>query len=272
MARSRDAMRYLSRAPAPPLDSLVESLWLLADAPAHSHERIVPAGTFELVVNLAEDQIRIYGGDPAPRRHRGVLVSGAFTRSFVADTREHASMLGVHLRPGAARAFIGVAAHELADSHVDLADLWSPAAAESLRDALCSARHASERFDIMERALRERLRPSLAQPVHLRTLLSASTVRDAAAASGKSQRSFIRGFAAEVGLTPKLFLRIRRFNRAFALARAAPGMDGAELALACGYFDQSHLIRDFKQFAGLTPAACARLAGVGVKPDHLPIA
>lgn len=266
-------MEYVARKPGRPLDTLVDCLWMLTDAPGHSHERIVPAGTFELVVNLAQDEIRIYGEDGAVRRHRGAVLSGAFSRSFIADTREHAAILGVRFKPGAARAFIGTGADRLADSHVALADLWSPAESDSLRDALCSSAGPSERFAVMESALRDRLVLSSAAPRLVNALLSRPdrSISDTAVALGLSHRSFIRSFAAEVGLTPKLFLRIRRFTRAFELAQSACGIPWAQLASDCGYYDQSHLIRDFAEFADVTPAAFARLPAELVKPDHIAI-
>ena len=265
-------MNCALRKPSPPLDAFVDFFWALTDAPAHSRERIVPGGTFELVVNLDQDEVRVYDDHGSVRRHRGAVVSGAFTRSFVVDTREHASMLGVHFKPGAARAFLEVRAEELVDSHAELGALWSPAAVDSLRDALCSAADAAARFAILERTLRTRLIPALAGRPMVEALLSRprSPIREVAAQLGTSHRSFIRAFAAEAGLTPKLFLRVRRFNRALALARAGR-LSWPELAIACGYCDQSHLIRDFVEFAGVTPAAFARLASVPVKADHIPV-
>jgi hypothetical protein len=70
----------------------------------------------------------------------------------------------------------------------------------------------------------------------------------------------------EVGMTPKLFLRIQRFQRALAKIGC---LDRAQVALACGYFDQSHLIRDFSEFAGITPAEYARFRNDRVKRDHI---
>jgi AraC-like DNA-binding protein len=264
-------MKYVVHRPAAPLDAFVDTFWALSDAPAHSRERIVPAGTFELVVNLDHDEVRVYDDHDSARRFRGAVVSGAYTKSFVVDTREHASLLGVHFRPGAARAFIGVRADELADSHVDLAAIWSPAACDSLRDALCSAPSTAQRFAILEGALRDRLIPSLGDRPCLHMLLSQprGSVRQAAMDAGRSHRSFIRAFSAEVGMSPKLFLRIRRFHRALALAGARGGLTWAELAIACGYCDQSHFIRDFAEFAGVTPTAYAHLAAVPVKRDHI---
>jgi hypothetical protein len=101
-------MLYFACNPGPPLAGFVAYFWALRDAPVHSTERIVPSGTLELVVNLHEDALAIY--DPASlscRRYSGAVVSGAYQRFFVIDTREHASIVGVHFRPGGAHPFLG---------------------------------------------------------------------------------------------------------------------------------------------------------------------
>ena len=77
--------------------------------------------------------------------------------------------------------------------------------------------------------------------------------RDLAAHLGLSQRHFIKVFSNQVGVTPKLFARVQRFQRAADLTRNSPTPDWADIAAACGYFDQSHLIHDFQTFSGLSP-------------------
>src|SRR5690349_10663685 len=108
-------MLYRTQAAGPPLDAYIDRLWLLSDSPSHAHERVVPSGTLELVINLVEDEIRIY--DPLDstqvKRYSGAVVSGAFSRFFGVDTREHASILGVHFKPGGALPFLGVPLDEL---------------------------------------------------------------------------------------------------------------------------------------------------------------
>src|SRR5262249_42525923 len=141
------AMVNLSYAPAPPLGEFVDSLWLFADSPPHARERIVPSGTLELVINLCEDEIRIYDSATADRYRRfpGPVVSGAYRHSFVIDTREHASIIGVHFKPGGASPFLGIPAEELTDAHVDLEALWGPCAKE-LHERLCDAGSPARRF------------------------------------------------------------------------------------------------------------------------------
>src|SRR5215475_9845867 len=74
------------------------------------------------------------------------------------------------------------------------------------------------------------------------------------AARTLSQRRFIQVFTEEIGLTPKLFSRVKRFQRTIAIVRQATTPDWARLAADCGYFDQSHLIRDFLMFSGFSPS------------------
>src|SRR6516162_6412791 len=126
--------------PGPPLDKYIDRFWLCSDTPSHPRERILPSGTVELVINLSEDEIRIYDRcDPArPRRYPGAVVSGPYSNFFLIDPLVHASIIGVHFRPGRAVPVLGVPASELADAHVDLESVWGRTADE-LRERLCTA-------------------------------------------------------------------------------------------------------------------------------------
>jgi len=269
-------MFYRSYTPAPPLSDFVDRFWLCSDAPPHRRERILPSGTIELVVNLREDEIRIYDPTHPDRctRMSGAILSGAYSRFFVIDPLQHASILGVHFKPGGAFPFLGAPAGELADTHIDIETLWGPPAVE-LRERLCAAPTPAERFSLMENALLSRLRHPPEHHGAVPAALDAFEpggaevrVRDVARRVGLSQRRFIQVFAAEVGMTPKLYCRVRRFQRARALARKTPNW--ARVAVDCGYFDQSHLIRDFLAFSGLTPADYIRRQSEDVLPNHVP--
>lgn len=272
-------MLYRSHTPAPPLSSFIERLWLCSDAPPHDREQILPSGTIELVVNLREDEIRIY--DPSQpersRRFSGAVVSGTYSRFFVIDPLQHASILGVHFKPGGAFPFLGAPAGELADFHVDLEDLWG-APARELRERLCAAATPEERFSLLEESLLSRLRqaPELhgAVPVALHAFERTGEgvrVRDVAGHVGLSQRRFIQVFTDTVGLTPKLYHRVRRFQQARARVGNAAAPDWARVAVDCGYFDQSHLIRDFLAFSGLSPEGYLLRRSERVLPNHVPL-
>lgn len=288
-------MPFLSHRPGLPLSEFVDCFWLAANVQSSRQERILPSATIELVINLREDEVRIY--DPAQlercRRHSGIVISGTYSRPFACDGAQHASMFGVHFKPGGAFPFLGAQASELVDTHADLADLWGRSALD-VREELCEAKTPGKRFQIIEEVLIERLRCSPkrhpAVPTALHMFGSAGTgaaVRDAARESGVCKRHFIHLFSAEVGLTPKLFCRLLRFQRARVLVqrfgdvrrgRVEPAqipsvLDWAGLAATCGYFDQSHLINEFEEFSGLSPGQYLRQhqPDARLKDNHVPV-
>jgi AraC-like DNA-binding protein len=280
-------MQFHSYIPGSPLREFVDDFWLYEDyAGEHLRERILPSGTFEVVFNLREDELRIYGpSDPAAcRRFAGALLSGPYAGSFMSDTAEEAAILGVHFKPGGAFAILGIPAMEFADTHVDLKTIWGPRATE-LRERLCALSEPAERFRLVEQALMQRLCDPHAGHAAIRPALNllAGThgqvrIRDVARRVDLSQRRFIEVFATEVGLTPKLFGRIQRFQHAISHSHQAPKVDWAQIAVDCGYFDQSHLIREFIEFSGAAPTDYrlrhSRLDrdGVHMKRHHLPLA
>jgi AraC-like DNA-binding protein len=186
-------------------------------------------------------------------------VSGAYRRCFVIETRAHASIVGVHFRPGGAQPVLGVPPGALADRHVALESLWQRSAIE-LRERLCGAATPVARFAVLEEMLVRRL----ARPRHVHPAVPFAlerlrrpevTVGDVAASLRLSRRRLIEVFTAEVGMTPKRLSRVLRFQRASALARRAGSTDWGRVAIACGYFDQSHLIHDFRELTGMSPVS-----------------
>lgn len=281
-----DNMIFRTYAPRPPLDLLVDDFWLYENYDgSHERELILPSGTFEMVFNLAEDELRIY--DPAEplqcRRFSGAIISGPYARSFMSDGTEEKSLLGVHFKPGGAAGFLGLPASDFRDEHVDLATIWGPSAS-TLRERLCECAEPATKFRLLESALLERFLSYPGGHAAVRAALGVfestqggARTMDLAAAVELSQRRLIGLFAAEVGLTPKVFGRIIRFQHALARSRSTTEVDWAQLAVECGYYDQSHLVRDFVAFTGVGPDDYRRRhsrlerAGVHTKRHHLPI-
>jgi len=243
-----------------PLSKFVDSFWLYEghEAP-HKTECILPTGTLELVINLQQNELHFYDAEHPENcaRLSGAVVSGAHGRSF--EPKEETFIIGVHFKPGGAFPFLGLPAGDLADSHVDLEALWGPSAGR-LRERLCEARISAERFQLLQEALVSRLRHGVDQHYAVSAALEmfgknqgGPRVRETAKYLGLSQRRFIQVFKAEVGMTPKLFSRIQRFQRTRAFIQQNLSIDWADLALELGYFDQSHLIREFIEFSGLSP-------------------
>jgi AraC-like DNA-binding protein len=265
---------YVTHRPVAPLSAAIDYLWCLNDVPAHGAERVLPTGTLELVINLHDDVFDIRRGVDAPsaRRFSGAMVSGAYSSYFVIDPRAHANLLGVHFKPGAARAILGIPPGSLADEHVDLEVLWGPAARE-LRERLGTATNVQHRFEILETALLRQLtgpvgRHGAVELAIQRLACDRHPVGQVAAELGMTRRRFIELFTSEVGMTPKLFFRVQRFQGALKRAGAS-GRGWVELALAAGYCDQSHLVRDFASFSGFAPTELIRHMGPDLKEHHV---
>lgn len=274
-ARSTTFLRYI---PQSPLASFVDSLWLYENyQPSYTKERRLPDGSMELVINLHEDAIRLY--DPQHpdrfRSARGSVISGPQTEYVVLDTACQSSMMGIHFKPGGAFPFLSVPADELRDEAVSLDIVWG-ATANELRDQLRDASNSQSRFHILKQALLAHLtRPLMRHPAvafALKEFMDTThtrTIADVTEHTGLSPKHFISLFSQEVGLTPKLFCRICRFQKALQLIRSGRHIEWTEIALTGGYFDQAHFIHDFQAFSGLNPSAYLRQQGE--HQNHVPL-
>jgi AraC-like DNA-binding protein len=160
----------------------------------------------------------------------------------------------------AAAPLLGVGAQELTDRHIALSDIWGMRA-RRLREQLLEAPTPAAKFALLEREFRERLRPQ-PQLVHpaisfaLRGMRTAPTdlrIAQIQASTGYSPRRFMTLFTNAVGLTPKLYSRINRLRSVVEHVARGGTVAWADLASEYGYYDQSHLTRDFREFSGVTP-------------------
>jgi AraC-like DNA-binding protein len=243
------------------LEGFVELFWYW-DGPRqpHAFERLLPDGSMELVVNLHSDEVRMY--DRRDLRHferlEGSVLVGPHSEYFVLDTAEQVRVAGIHFLPGGASPFLRLPAIELHGQHVSMGDLWGGFAGE-LRERLLLANTVDAQFDIMEAALQARMTRPLehhrAVAFGLREFhCGARSVAEVIDITGISARRFVEVFKQRVGMAPKQYCRVRRFQR---LIRGLPGdaaaIDWADLAIASGYCDQAHLIHDFRAIAGISP-------------------
>ena len=203
------------------------------------------------------------------RRFSGAIVSGPYAGYFGTDMAEETSVMGVHFKPGGAFPFLGLAADELADTHINLEDIWGQKADE-LRERVSMEQSPRRRFRLLEEVLLSRLfqpwelHPAVSLALDRLPINTArSVVRNLVRESGLSNRWFVYVFRFQVGVKPKLFARIQRFQRVLSIMHCRPTLEWGQLALEQGYFDQSYLIRDFVAFSGLrqSPASGSRRSG-----------
>lgn len=273
---------WLHRKPAPPLDQFVELFWFWESTGGPGpRERLLPSGTMELIVDLdpLHRHIRTYKDEhsaPMDLRCSGAIC-GIFSDYFVIDSTNESHLVGVHFKAGGAYPFFRLPAAELRDQHVALDDLWGNCAGE-VREQLLAAPTPDEKLRVIERCLLQQMaRPLERNPAvgfalaTFRGAPSGCTVAKVANKIGYSQRHFIEMFSDEVGLTPKIYFRIERFQRLLRRIHSMPAatIDWTDVALDCGYFDQPHFIRDFRAFTGLSPTAYLQQRSEHL--NHVPI-
>jgi AraC-like DNA-binding protein len=187
--------------------------------------------------------------------------------------------LGIRFRPGGVARFLQVPMADLVDRETPLVDLWGKAAAE-LENAVHEAPSLGGALSVAGAWLSQRLagrRPQVpaAQPAVEAIVAARGQVRIEAVARelGWSRRRLERAFGHDLGISPKLFARIVRLNAVLASLGGPERSRATDLALDAGYFDQAHLLRDFRDLAGATPerlqSASGELSRSFTSPERL---
>ncbi len=165
------------------------------------------------------------------------------------------------LQLGAPEAVLGVRASAIAGRIVALEDLWGSAATRRLCDRLANARDLLDAASVMDGAIAERLTlvhgadAGARLALHAAGRLTSANVNEVADDLGVSERHLRRVFRDAVGVSPKAFARLTRFRHAVRAARERTPASWASIAAAAGYYDQAHLIAEFRAIAGVTPRA-----------------
>ena len=189
------------------------------------------------------------GGEPSD-----LTTVGLMTAPMRAQSTPAQSYFGVRFRPGMASAFVPGA--ELLTDEIRSLDDLTGSAARRMFERLAESKSAQEMAGVMDEMLRP-LNPPDAGERALWQLSSAEiSLDDAISRSGLSVWHFRRLCVERAGVSPKYLSRILRFRKAAQRISAMRGLaqpSWADFAVACGYYDQAHFIREFQQFAGCTP-------------------
>ena len=211
----------------------------------------LPSGEVHVIISFGPE-VRC----PAPVTS---FVAAPHTSHAIVDSDGEQHGVEVRLTPLGTHMLLGVPMHELADRVVALEDVLGRGGAE-LPERLHAAGSWPERFALLDRLLARRLeqarRPDAGVEHSWWRLVQthgAASVEALADEVGWSRRHLFARFRDHTGLPPKVFARILRFQRAATLMADPAGPSLCEIALDCGYYDQAHLNRDFRAFAGRTP-------------------
>jgi AraC-like DNA-binding protein len=249
-------------------------------------ERVLPTGATHLVLRLGSEPLRIFADATGREATTSgpAVVGGVRMGPYFKDVSRPVPSVGAVLEPGAASLLFDASAAALAGRHTPLDAFWG-ADAELLCEELAGISALDRRLLAFERRLRERLpsvcglHPGVAHALRRLVpaepggpLAPAGAVGRAAAETGLGHRRFGRLFRDAVGLSPKRWARLRRFQYALRRATADPLASWADVALGAGYCDQPHFTREFREFSGLSPREYGRLtAGNPARANHVPL-
>jgi AraC-like DNA-binding protein len=218
-------------------------------------------GSSSLVFDLGQS----LGADGVWRQNAGArgVVIGAMSGVDPSQRGELPAMVGAYLHPAQLSTFTRVPASDLTDRVVPVDDLWTDSAARELAMEL-TALDETARLDRLEAALLQRMDDREARTsVQLSSMTAwvaqergRLTVETLADAAGVSRQRLARVFHEHVGVTPKLYCRLTRFQSALVYTRRTD-VEWARVAMELGYADQSHMIAEFREFCSLTPQRLA---------------
>ena len=248
--------------PSAPLCDFVEMFWFWENYhPAHDKERILPIGMMEITISLSQRPFYIYEDESSPQAsdYSMAMLAGARSDFFIIDTSAPTSILSIVFKPGAAFPFVGFSATEYLNQHYPLQDIWGSQATELL-ERLFHATQVNDYFAILEQTLLTRLfqsegrHPAVPYALDIFHSKPQTPVAQVVDQLALSPTRFIQVFREDVGLTPKLFCRVQRFQQALRMIAQNDLTSWVDVALHCGYYDQSHFINDFQAFAGISPS------------------
>ena len=251
-------MQYQEFKPDWPLNLFVECFWTLEaeHAAGSSPERVLPDGCAEIILNFG-DRFQQHKTGNIELQPRFFLV-GQITGPLSISPTGIVKLIGIRFHPGGTRPFLKLPMHQITNRYVNLADIpeyfppgWinpledAPSLSAAIRklESVLLSKIQRTNADLSSLALARRI-------IHERGLASVNAIANDA---GISARQLERKFLRDVGVGPKVLGRILRFQQVFrAISQENPSW--ARVALECGYYDQAHLIRDFREFSATTPS------------------
>jgi AraC-like DNA-binding protein len=216
---------------------------------ADSPRVAVPSTGVQLIVRLGRHVpggFDIHALGPRSKVHRKLIRGGQCA-------------IFARLPLGTCQAILGKPASEFVGHVVALRDLWDAASRQRLEEQLAVATDTGVAVAALKAVIAERLEPETSFDRNIRLVQSAArrlercNVVSVADELGVSERHLRRVFGEVVGLSPKMFFKLVRFERALKTAKASSDSSGSDIAMSAGYYDQAHMIADFRSIAGATP-------------------
>lgn len=272
-------MIFETHNPPEPLAQHIESIFHFRDfEPDHSIERVVPTGHLFFLFELDGFERQLYDNETLQpmQQFRRAWVSGMQKHYLSISAHPKSEMFVIQFKAAGAYPFLQFPLHEISNRVVDGESLLDGALLH-LHTELLAANTAQEKFASAEKWLLDRYNDTLAPPEAILDVLQelrsepASRLSEVTAQFPGAQKTLIDQFQKYVGLTPKTYQRIQRFNDIFVQLNNKELLGWPDIAARCGYSDQSHFIREFRHFSGFSPTEFLRQAFEGDEANFFPL-
>jgi AraC-like DNA-binding protein len=251
--------------PSPPLHQFVDHfIYYEGFNPVHHMDRFLPDGNTEFIIELTGNVNYIYDNETLTKLQacRYAWVSGVRTQPITIPSGRNSRMLIVTFKQGKAHPFYDFPMTELADAVVD-ADLVFGRKIHALREQLLHSSSIKQMFLLTEKFLSGQAgdalhatTPSQCVEYAVSNIMNQPTIlgfQQLSMQIGYSQKHFIDLFKKQVGVPPKQYLKIMRFQKAIREIEKKQAVHWSSVAVESGFYDQAHFINDFKEFSGFTP-------------------
>lgn len=231
--------------------------------PDHPIERLIPDGAASLVIELDDQNRYIYDNDGMTEKQlcKGSWVSGNFTEYLSFGPVKNTNLMGIRFKPGGLYPFIDVPMNFLKNVVLSGKEVFGDVIVD-LRNRLKKENNSMHKNQMVYDWLHT-LKLKLNKPINHKIelakdkIMSSPTIEEInqiAQITGYSNKHFTHLFKNQIGFTPKIFQRIIKFNQILPKIQNQESISWTQISYECGYYDQSHFIRDFKKFSGFNPS------------------
>lgn len=256
--------------PAHPLSQFIDHFFYYAGYnPEHSVDRFLPDGEVQLIFDLTDYPKYIYDNETLKEIQscQNVWFSGFRTEPITIPSGKESEMLIVQFKKGKAFPFLIEPMHNLTNFVIDAELVISPKILK-IRERLLEVISPNEKYQVLEKQLLKiylnKLKENPFVDFAVSTIISTPTqcsIKTISDKVGYSQKHTIKLFKEHVGVTPKEFLKVIRFQKAIQQIDNQVSVNWSQIAFDCGFYDQSHFIADFKGFSGFTPSEYIKQRG-----------
>lgn len=246
--------------PRTPLNQFIDCFWFVDTTVPYTREKILPSSNIELMINFGSPHRRYDATETSFELMKESWIAGFQTSYIVNEPVAETCMMGVRFKPSGAYPFLGLPIAEITNFVIDVELLWGNFIHE-VRERLLALATAAEKFRLLEQLLlqrfdHEKYKLSGVAPA-IKAILAANgslALRTLSDEIGISQKHLISQFKKSVGVSPKQFARVIRFQTVLGQINPWMPIDWRTVAYACQFYDQAHFNHEFATFTGLSPS------------------